>query len=188
MLNIENHTLIVDNKTIPLPHLAYQAQVKVWRVPTEYRADGLFVSVKPKGEPEEIPACDLSACQYLGEAILEPHPEAVLAEYKQAKKRQIEAERDAECVQPVTALGRTWNADKRSQELLASAITIAQAGGPLPAVWRDYNNDNMPIKSIADLLAIAGAITAQVQAAYTRSWTRKAAVDAAKTVDEVEAV
>jgi len=187
MLSIENHALVIDGKTISLPRLARQARVKVWRVPTEYRADGLFISVTPQGEPEEMPACDLAACQYLGEAALDPHPDAILAERKEAKKRQIEAERDAACVQPVTALGRTWDADKRSQELLASAITIAQAGGPLPATWRDRANNNMPVASIADLLAIAGAIAAQTQAAYAQSWTRKAAVDAAKTIGEVEA-
>lgn len=107
---------------------------------------------------------------------------------KAAKKRQIEAERDAACEQPVTALGRTWDADKRSQELLTSVITLAQAGAPLPTVWRDYDNNNMPVTSIADLLAISGAIAAQVQQAYATSWMRKAAVDAATTIEEVNAV
>jgi hypothetical protein len=110
-----------------------------------------------------------------------------LAAAKAQKKARIESERDAQCEKPVQALGRTWNADKRSQELLASAITIAQAGGPLPVVWRDYDNDNMQVTSIDDLLAIAVAIAAQTQTAYTKSWARKEAVDAAQTLDEVEA-
>ena len=134
-----------------------------------------------------MPACSLADCEYLGSARLDPHPQALLAAAKARKKARIEAERDAQCEQPVQALGRTWDADKRSQELLASAITIAQAGGPLPSVWRDHDNDNMPVTSIADLLAIAGAIAAQTQAAYAQSWARKAAVDAAQTIDDVEA-
>jgi len=145
------------------------------------------VALQATGEPEEVPACDLSACELVLEQDIPAHPHAVLAELKASKKRQIEAERDAACEQPVTALGRTWDADKRSQELLASAITLAQAGAPLPTVWRDHDNDNMPVTSIADLLAISGAIAAQVQQAYATSWMRKAAVDAATTIDEVDA-
>ena len=187
MLTIADHAITLDDQIIPLPHLAKPATVRAWRVPTEYRASGLFVAATPIGEPQEIPACDLRQCDYLGEAALDPHPDALLAEAKAAKKRQIEAERDAACWQPVTALGRTWDADKRSQELLASAITLAQAGGPLPAVWRDHDNNDMPVTDIADLLAIAGAIIQQVQTAYATSWARKAAVDAATTIEEVNA-
>jgi hypothetical protein len=186
MLTIENHTLILDDVQHPLPQLDKPATVEVWRVPTEYRPSGIFISVAPNGEPQELPACNLADCEYLGSARLDPHPQALLAAAKAEKKARIEAERDAQCEQPVQALGRTWDADKRSQELLASAITIAQAGGPLPPAWRDHDNDNMPVTSINDLLAIAGAIAEQVQTAYAKSWARKSAVDAAQTLEEVE--
>jgi|YNPBryunderm2012_1023409.scaffolds.fasta_scaffold24846_2 hypothetical protein len=187
MLTIENHNLILDDVQHPLPQLDKPATVEVWRVPTEYRPSGIFISVAPIGEPQEVPACNLADCEYLGSARLDSHPQALLAAAKAEKNARIKADRDAQCEQPVQALGRTWDADKRSQELLAYAITIAQAGGPLPPVWRDYDNDNMPVTSIADLLAIAGAIAAQTQTAYAQSWARKAAVDAAQTLDEVEA-
>ena len=188
MLTITNYILVIDDKTIPLPHLPTPATVRAWRVPTEYHENGLFVATTPIGDPEEVPACDLRQCKYLGEAQLDPHPDAMLAEAKAAKKRQIGAERDAACEQPVTALGRTWDADKRSQELLNGVIALAQSGGPIPAVWRDRDNDDMPIAGLSDLLAIAGAIAQQVQQAYTTSWARKAAVDAATTIYEVNAV
>jgi hypothetical protein len=187
MLTIENHTLILDGVQHPLPQLDKPAAVEVWRVPTEYRPSGIFISVAPIGEPHEVPACNLADCEYIGGESLDPHPLALLAAAKAEKKARIEADRDAACMQPVAALGRTWDADKRSQELLASAITIAQAGGSLPPVWRDHDNDNMPVTSIADLLAIAGAIAARTQTAYGQSWARKAAVDGAQTLDEVEA-
>ena len=188
MLTITNHTLVIDDQSIALPHLTKPATVRAWRVPTEYRENGLFVAAAPIGEPQEIPACDLRQCEYLGEVALDPHPDAMLAEVKAAKKRQIEAERDAACEQPVTALGRTWDADKRSQELLNGAIALAQAGGPIPAVWRDHDNNDMSIANLSDLLAIAGAIAQQVQQAYAASWARKAAVDAATTIEGVNAV
>jgi hypothetical protein len=188
MLTIENHILILDGVQHPLPQLDKPATVEVWRVPTEYRPSGIFISVTPFGEPHEVPACNLADCEYLGNKKLDPHPQALLAAAKAKKKARIEAERDVQCEQPVQALDRAWDADKRSQELLASAITIAQAGGPLPPAWRDHDNENMPVTSIADLLAIAGAIATQTQTAYAQSWARKAAVDAAQTLDEVEAV
>lgn len=188
MLTIDNHVLTIDNRAIELPRLSKPATVRVWRVPTEYRESGLFISVTPFGEPQEIPACDLRQCEYLGEVALDLHPDALLAEAKATKKRNIEADRDAECELPVTANGHTWDADKRSQELLNGAIALAQVGGPLPDVWRDADNNDVPITSIADLLAIAEVIAQQVRAAYARSWQRKAMLEAATTIDEVNAV
>ncbi|WP_126457906.1 DUF4376 domain-containing protein [Sulfuritortus calidifontis] len=111
-----------------------------------------------------------------------------IAEVKAAKKLQIEAERDAQCVANVTVNGHVWQADKRSQELLGQAISLAQAGLPLPSVWRDADNNDVPVTSIADLLAIAGVIAQQVQTAYSTSWARKAALEAATTIEEVNAV
>ncbi|MEO1750739.1 DUF4376 domain-containing protein [Thiofaba sp. EF100] len=186
-MRIENHQLITDTTAIDLPRLSIPATVHVWTVPTEYRSDGLFIAVQRPGEPEEVPACDPAQCAKAMTETLPPHPDAVLAEAKAAKKRQIEADRDAQCEQPVSALGRAWDADKRSQELLATAVTLAQAGAPLPPVWRDCHNNDMPVTGIAELLAISGAIAAQTQAAYATSWMRKAAVDAATTLEEVEA-
>jgi hypothetical protein len=187
MFIIEDYTLIIDGVQHALPQFDRPATVEVWRVPTEYRPSGIFISAAPLGEPHEVPACNLADCECLGSARLDPHPQALLAAAKAEKKARIEAERDAQCEQPVQALGRTWDADKRSQELLASAITMAQAGGPLPPAWRDHDNDNMPVTSIADLLAIAGAIATQVQSAYAKSWARKAAVGEAHALEDVEA-
>ena len=89
---------------------------------------------------------------------------------------QIERERDASCVANVIANGRTWQADQRSQALLGQAITLAGAGLPLPTVWRDADNQDIPVASLADLLAIAGAIADHVQAAYSASWAAKASL------------
>lgn len=172
---------------LPVPQRAMPCKLRVWRVPQTYRDAGYFLTLQPPGEPEEVPACSLSECELVLEQDIPAHPYAVLAEIKAVKKRQIEAERDAEVFAPCQALGRTWDADKRSQELLAQAITLAQAGAPLPPVWRDHDNSDMPVTSIADLLAISGAIAAQVQQAYATSWMRKAAVDAATTIDKVDA-
>jgi hypothetical protein len=111
-----------------------------------------------------------------------------LADAIAAKLIQIERDRDFACIANVTAHGRTWQADSRSQSLLGQAIMLASAGLPLPAVWRDADNGDMAITGIADLLAIAGAIAAQVQTAYAVSWARKAAVESADTVSAVDVI
>lgn len=113
--------------------------------------------------------------------------EPSLAALKAAKHAQIERERDAECYADVVALGVPWQADARSQQMLASAILLAQDGVYTPSVWRNSNNTNIPV-TLADLVVLAGTMAAQTQAAYARSWTRKAALAAATTVEVVEAV
>lgn len=179
-------TVIDGDVNTLVPQLAVPSTLRVWRVPADYKADEVFVSVQPLGAPEELPACDLRQCVKVLEQQIDAHPLAALAELKIAKKRQIEADRDAEAMASVSALGHLWQADMRSQDLLAKAITLAQAGLPLPPIWRDADNNDVPIASLADLLAIAGAIGQQTQQAYARSWARKAAVDAATTPEEVE--
>ena len=111
-----------------------------------------------------------------------------LAETKQAKRFEIERARDLSVNANVTTHGRQWQADERSQKLLSSAITLASSGLPLPAQWRDAANVNMPITALSDLLAIAGAMATQTQNAYSKSWIKKAEIDAATTITQVEAI
>lgn len=123
-------------------------------------------------------------------ALTPPAPTAaeLLAAAKAAKVVEIEAARDAALWSPVAAIGHTWQADQRSQELLGQAITLAAAGLPLPTVWRDVDNVDLPISSLSDLITIAGVMALQTQAAYARSWERKALLGAAVTLQEVGAV
>ena len=110
-----------------------------------------------------------------------------LAQLQAVKNVQIDKDRAAACIVNVTALGTTWQADLDSQALLSQAITLVTAGYSLPPVWRDANNNNVAITSLADLMSIAGTIAAQTQDAYTNSRNRKAAVAAATTAAEVAA-
>lgn len=118
---------------------------------------------------------------------LHPPPDPI-ALAKTEKRAQITAERDAACVAPVQALGHTWQADPGSQALLTKAVTLAAVGLPLPEVWRDIDNVDLPITNISQLLAIAGAMAAATQAAYTAAFARKDALAAATTLAEVEAI
>ena len=107
---------------------------------------------------------------------------------KDTKRAEINAARDAAVIAPVSALGRTWDADEHSQSLLGKAILLASLGVPLPAVWRDYNGQDLIITSIDQLLAITGAMAAATQAAYTTAFARKDALKSATTLEEIEAI
>jgi len=126
---------------------------------------------------------------YDGTNFLPPvPPQPTLPEALAAKLLEIKASRDAACYLPVTALARTWQAGARSQELLSSVINLCSSGLPLPATWRDLDDSDLAITSLTQLLAIAGAMAAQTQAAYGKSWQLKAAARAASTLTELEAV
>lgn len=100
-----------------------------------------------------------------------------VSDLKNALRLAIDAWRDEESHKDVEALGRVWQGNNRSASLLNSAITLASAGAPLPSVWRDATNDNMPVNGLSDLMSIATAIASNVQAAYARSWELKEYVD-----------
>ena len=117
--------------------------------------------------------------------LIPPKP---LAEVKANKLQQLEAARDRAATLNVTAHNRQWQADERSQRLLNSAITLSATGAGLPLVWRDVENNNMPITVIGELVDIAGAIAAQTQEAYLRSWVLKTDLAAATTVEAVELI
>jgi hypothetical protein len=118
--------------------------------------------------------------------VFSPPPRS-LAEAVADKLIQIEHERDAACIVNVTAHGRTWQADKVSQDLLSGEIMTTLSGTPMSPIWRDADNDNMPLTHVQQLIDIAAAIKVQKFGAYATSWTRKAAVAVASSVEEVEA-
>jgi hypothetical protein len=73
-MQIENNALIVGGYTEELPRLAIPGVVRVWKVPTEYRQSGYFVSVQVPGQSMEIPACADNEMQFIGEEKLPPTP------------------------------------------------------------------------------------------------------------------
>lgn len=111
-----------------------------------------------------------------------------LTRAKVKKKNEINSERSRRCTMNVTALGHIWQADLTSQELLNKALGLAVAGAPLPTVWRDIYNNDLPITGIGQLVAIAGAMGLQTQEAYARSWILKSQIEAALTVEELELI
>ena len=111
-----------------------------------------------------------------------------IQEERQALLSQIFQNREIKCQQPVLALGQQWQADSISQSLLSQAILLAQIqAAPVPPTWRTLDNQDISV-TLDDLKAIAFAIAAQTQLAYSRSWELKALVASATTIDELNAI
>lgn len=107
---------------------------------------------------------------------------------KVLRKEYIETERNKHCYRNVSAIGYVWQADKRSQELITSAIQFATLGiSPTPITWRTLDNQDINV-SLEDLKIIATAMMAQTQEAYAISWERKLSIDNAASIQEVEEI
>jgi hypothetical protein len=149
-----------------------------WFIVADYRGEKYWL---PDGSEHEI----IVPGEVFPPNALSSPPLVVL---KSAKLAQIEQDRNTACYANVNVHGRPWQADPRSQSLIATAILLANIGVPLPASWRDANNNNMNLTNVSQLVQIAGAIAGQTEAAYALSWVRKAALEAATTDEEVNAV
>ena len=111
--------------------------------------------------------------------------QATLEEAKAKHTAYINAMREQACEADSVALGHNWQADNRSKERLNAAISLALAGLPLPATWRASDNVDVAVVNIGILLAIAGAMSAQVQLAYQHSWQLKGQVASATSISNV---
>ena len=187
-MKIENHTLILGETLLPLPHLATPATVDVWTVPTDYRADGYFVAVTPAGRPPEIPACAMADTEYLGQLALAPDDDALLDAARQAALARI----NAACSAALAALAASypdgevtsWAQQVREAEALAHDAeadtpllsAIAGARGLTVAVLAE----RVQAKAAAYALA-SGALIGRRQAAEDR-------IAAAGTLDQVQEV
>lgn len=191
-MKIENGSLVVTvdgvEKTIPLPTIASDAKVKAWIVPADYRADGLFVAVTQKGASEEIPACDLAACEFLGEVEFDAGDEAKLEAVKAAKRAEI----NAACDIAVASLAasyperevQSWPQQVKEAEALASD---PQAQAPLLAAIAEARS--LPLAELAS--RVLGKMNAYAAASGALIGRRQAAedlIDLASSAEDVASV
>ena len=188
-MKIENGSLVVIvdgvEKTVPLPTVATDAKVKAWIVPADYRADGLFVAVTQKGDAEEIPACDLAACEFLGEVEFDAGDEAKLEAVKAAKRAEI----NAACDIAVASLAasyperevQSWPQQVKEAEAMAAD---PQAQAPLLAAIAEARS--LPLAELAS--RVLGKMNAYAAASGALIGRRQAAedlIDLASSAEDV---
>ena len=191
-MKIENGSLVVTvqgvEKTVLLPTVAADAKVKAWAVPADYRADGLFVAVTVNGESEEIPACDLAACEFLGEVVFDAGDEAKLEAVKAAKRAEI----NAACDIAVASLAasyperevQSWPQQVKESEALAAD---PQAQAPLLAAIAEARS--LPLAELASrVLGKMNAYAAASGALIGRRQAAETLIDLADTAEDVASV
>ncbi len=191
-MKIENGSLVVTaqgvEETVPLPTVAADAKVKAWAVPADYRADGLFVAVTVKGESEEIPACDLAACEFLGELELDAGDDAKLEAVKAAQRTEI----NAACDIAVASLAasypecevQSWPQQVKEAEAMAAD---PQAQAPLLAAIAEARS--LPLAELAS--RVLGKMNAYAAASGALIGRRQAAedlIDLASSPEDVASI
>lgn len=191
-MKIEHNTLIVTvadvETTVPLPFVATAAKVKAWRVPTEYRENGLFVAVTERGQVEEIPACDLAAMEYLGEIELPADAAARLAAVKATKLAEINAACDAAVAALAAAYPereiQSWPQQVKEAEALAG-----DAAAPAPLLAAIAEARALPVADLgARVLAKMVAYAAASGALIGRRQAAEDLLGLAETPEDVAAI
>jgi Domain of unknown function (DUF4376) len=143
----------------------------------------------PQKQPDGSWAYVLQARQLTAHELAE-----VLSSAKSAKLSTLSSAYAAACTQPVSfttagKISKTFQADVSSTAVLQQ--TLAGLSGPQATppgfFWVSADNTAVPF-SYADLQGLAGAILAQGWAAFQALQTAKAAVNAATTVAQAQAV
>lgn len=191
-MKIENGSLVVTvegvEKTVPLATIAADAKLKAWVVPADYRADRLFVAVTPRGEAEEIPACDPASVTYLGEVELDAGDAARLKAVKDAKRAEI----NAACESAVSALAaaypereiQSWPQQVKEAEALAAD---PQAMAPLLAAIAEARS--LPVVELASRVrAKMAAYAAASGALIGRRQAIEDLIDVADTAEDVAGI
>jgi hypothetical protein len=185
---IENNVLTVDGHTEELPRLATPGVVRVWKVPTEYRESGYFVSVQAAGKPMELPACAANEMQFVGEAELAPADDAALDQVKKEKLSQVLAASDA----AMAALSSRYSEHEKlswpKQEQEAKALQ-ADPEAPAPLLRGVAATRGIALEALqAKVLANVGASEAATAFILGTQQKYEDEIAAAATIEEVQLV
>ena len=111
-----------------------------------------------------------------------------VSEIKSRKRSEINSNRSSARIAPVTLLGKEWQADKTSSDLLVNTILLVSLDIiPVPTIWRSLDNTNVEV-TLQDLKSIAALIAINTQDAYTKSWQLKDSINSATTVEDISAI
>lgn len=112
-----------------------------------------------------------------------------LEEVQADKKAEINNARQTALDAGVTYNDHVFDSDATAIANVNATLTILQNGATLPTgfTWRTKDNTDVPF-TLADLQGLAAALFTASNTAYTKSWTLKTQIDAATTIDAVNAI
>jgi hypothetical protein len=134
-------------------------------------------------------AIGFDAIQALAVFEVPANSEPTIEQLRDAKKAVLNKYRERVLSHGVEFDGHTFDSDTTSVSRLTALSNVLLAGGTLPAgfVWRSADNVDVPMDAIS-IFGLLGAMILKASAVFTTSWEKKAAVDAAQTKAEVDAV
>ena len=110
----------------------------------------------------------------------------ILAGAKAAKKAEIEAARYAAEIAGVTVGGVVVKTDRESQALITGAALKATQDGTYSCTWKAESG--FVTLNAATIIAVADAVRTHVQTCFDAEAAKCVLIDAAQTVEDVEAV
>lgn len=104
------------------------------------------------------------------------------------KIASFKAARDAEEVQPIEYNGNLFDYDEKARDRINAAIIALDAQGTEATIdWTTADNKDVPVTA-NDLRAVIGAVAVRSNTLHVKYRDLKAAAEAAKTVEELEAI
>ena len=110
----------------------------------------------------------------------------ILAGAKAAKKQEIAAARYAAEIAGVTVGGVVVRTDRESQALITGAALKATQDGTYSCTWK--TESGFVTLNAGTIIAVADAVRTHVQTCFDTEAAKCALIDAAQTVEDVEAV
>jgi hypothetical protein len=101
------------------------------------------------------------------------------------KLKELETNYNSSIQQNIDYLDTTFQADKASQDLIASNLSVGSV--PDGFYWQDINNEKVPM-SYEDLQGLASAIQTRGLVSFGKLQELKALVKEAATVEELEEI
>ena len=116
-----------------------------------------------------------------------PSETEVLNQAKEAKLAEIKSAYETEISADIQYMGTTFQADKKSQDIITKVL--AASGGTLPTgfYWLDSSNNKITM-TYDDLQGLANAILLRNQQLFDKYQTLKQQISSATTVDELEVI
>lgn len=111
-----------------------------------------------------------------------------LEEAKDKACKQLAVYRDWVIDRPVEHEGKLFDADETARTRLTGAVTAHGIGEALPSVWVAKDNSLFPIKTIADLQALAAKVYSEFNSRFSYVTDLRLQILAAETLTELEAL
>lgn len=185
----KNIYLLPANATFTAPPAEKEGFAMVWNGATwqeveDHRGTEYWL----QGDVYGTPAHEMKELGPLPEGATTTAPEKTLDELKADKLAALKAERDAKEVEPIEYNGHLYDYDEKARDRINAAIIALELAGTEAALeWTCADNTDATVTA-ADLKNIIAAVAVRSNALHVAYRTAKAAVEAAETKEDLEAI